>query len=1355
MRHGTVSPTARRISRRVSACVMDAALMVTLLCASLARADWPTYRHDASRSGWSSEPIPMPLQLQWQYQSSVPLRPAWPAPASGNVYQNLASLNKWDISDHAMHAVAADGLVVFGSSVDDTVYGLQLRDGKEKWKCFADAPVRMPPTIAGGKVYAASDDGIVYCIEAASGKTLWSHRVGPENRWLPGNSRMISRWPVRAGPLVHDGQVLVAAGVFPLEGMFLTALDPQDGHSKWMQSLDVVAHGPMVASTDRVFVSGLRGNPTIFELHTGKFLGSLPGTGPFAAFGRGQFVAGPSETGVLAGVEKEVQQALAVRDGFQVVMSEDRMVAASNQVLAAFDSQLRMLWKMPRAQTCALIVAGDTVFAGGDGEVTAYELENGNLCWQHSVAGKSLGLSAADNCLVVSTDRGEVVCFSSAKPAVAETDSQLPRKVHPIAAEQTRRAADILEACRGSSGFALVAGVGDEQLLAALAEQSRLQILGTCAEANVRDSLRNDIVARGLYGDRITLHRDSIAEAGFQENVFNLVLVECDGDRLPEPPVTELVRLLQPYNGSLVIAFRGSADRERFAEWCGDIGEWRWESIAGGSLAVHHASPPLGSGEWSHPFADPGHSACSQDEQVRSPFEMQWFGPPGPEHMVDRHNRASPPLFKDGRLFIPGHDRITAVDAYNGVLLWEQIVGNSTRLAVSKNCGHVVVGPQQVYVAAVDQCHAFNSQTGVLEHVFRLPLIPDQRSREWGYLAITQETLLGSATQSEAARHQLTSQSWQMGYLDSTPLVTSESLFAYDAQSAQLLWQHNCENVSIINSTIAADSQRVYYVQSGELPPDQNPTGRLTLPKLLANGAILVARDMRSGELLWSRSLDMKPQHSLFLSVVSGRIVVAASRNEGNNLVCELSAFEAQDGERHWAIAEATGLSIGGSHGEQEQHPLIVGDSIFFKTFACNLYTGAVSKKWQLPFGGCGALAGSKHAAFFRAGSSYFADLKTGVSQSLTGVTRPGCWLNMLPAGGLLLAPESSAGCTCQYPIQTSLAMRPLAGPPPEVFMRSGPQGELVPLAGDLEFAGRIQLELATSADEQDVRFSYDGQWPTKQSSRYTEPLMIERSTVLWARGYHGRARSGIARRRLNRIESPKLKTTSEVFVTTARVEFASLPGEYAIHYRLDGISPDASSPVYSGPFEVEQSCVLNAAYFLDDARTGPDLTMQYRKVPGRTADRVDAAEPGLYFEYYEGDGWTQLPDFTEVQPLRSGDIPRFVIPKEHRPDGFAVRYQGFIDVPLDGMYTFFLRSDDGSELWIGDDILVSNNGIHDARGERLAEVPLAAGKHRIEVRYFDVAAGEVLIVRYAGPGFGKREIPTEVLSRVPRAARP
>ena len=74
---------------------------------------------------------------------------------------------------------------------------------------------------------------------------------------------------------------------------------------------------------------------------------------------------------------------------------------------------------------------------------------------------------------------------------------------------------------------------------------------------------------------------------------------------------------------------------------------------------------------------------------------------------------------------------------------------------------------------------------------------------------------------------------------------------------------------------------------------------------------------------------------------------------------------------------------------------------------------------------GCGAVSAAPSCLFFRSGTFGFYDLKADEGTSNWGGIRPGCWINIIAAAGLVLAPEGSSGCTCSYPIQASLALAP------------------------------------------------------------------------------------------------------------------------------------------------------------------------------------------------------------------------------------------------------------------------------------------------------------------------------------------
>ena len=69
------------------------------------------------------------------------------------------------------------------------------------------------------------------------------------------------------------------------------------------------------------------------------------------------------------------------------------------------------IWKRPSVHPHSLILAGNLLLAGGDGEVAAYRTGDGEMVWQARVDGKARGLAVAAGRFLVSTDRGAIHCF--------------------------------------------------------------------------------------------------------------------------------------------------------------------------------------------------------------------------------------------------------------------------------------------------------------------------------------------------------------------------------------------------------------------------------------------------------------------------------------------------------------------------------------------------------------------------------------------------------------------------------------------------------------------------------------------------------------------------------------------------------------------------------------------------------------------------------------------------------------------------------------------------------------------------------------------------------------------------------
>lgn len=147
-----------------------------------------------------------------------------------------------------------------------------------------------------------------------------------------------------------------------------------------------------------------------------------------------------------------------------------------------------------------------------------------------------------------------------------------------------------------------------------------------------------------------------------------------------------------------------------------------------------------------------------------------------------------------------------------------------------------------------------------------------------------------------------------------------------------------------------------------------------------------------------------------------------------------------------------------------------------------------------------------------------------------------------------------------------------------------------------------------------------------------------------------------------------------------------------------------------------------------------------------------DAAEPvetaGLRFEYFEG-GFKKLPDFSQLKPSASGvasrislDLPATTLKK----DGFAIRFTGNLNIPKNGRYRFWLKSDDGSRLIVDGETLIDVDGIHPAT-EKDAEVTLKKGTRQIEIQYFEGGGQEVLSLQWKGPQIKRGEISAGLLT--------
>jgi outer membrane protein assembly factor BamB len=174
--------------------------------------DWPTFRHDALRSGSASCEFPASMSPTWA--TSVGPRVTPPVVAANSV---------------------------FVSAVDEyAVVALDARDGSTKWEFATGGRVDSPPTYHRGTVLFGCADGRVHCLRASDGAPVWELRAAPDERLIGSFDRLESAWPVNGSVLVHEGRAYFAAGrsSYLDGGIRIYAVDPLTGEVRDATRLD-------------------------------------------------------------------------------------------------------------------------------------------------------------------------------------------------------------------------------------------------------------------------------------------------------------------------------------------------------------------------------------------------------------------------------------------------------------------------------------------------------------------------------------------------------------------------------------------------------------------------------------------------------------------------------------------------------------------------------------------------------------------------------------------------------------------------------------------------------------------------------------------------------------------------------------------------------------------------------------------------------------------------------------------------------------------------------------------------------------------------------------------------------------
>jgi hypothetical protein len=225
----------------------------------------------------------------------------------------------------------------------------------------------------------------------------------------------------------------------------------------------------------------------------------------------------------------------------------------------------------------------------------------------------------------------------------------------------------------------------------------------------------------------------------------------------------------------------------------------------------------------------------------------------------------------------------------------------------------------------------------------------------------------------------------------------------------------------------------------------------------------------------------------------------------------------------------------------------------------------------------------------------------------------------------------------------------------------------------------------------------------------------------------------------------PIIKSNYSIFTDQTLISIYNEIKKGKIFYTTDGANPGINSMIYNQPFKISETTKIKSITVYDNDLISAVSEKSFEKVEHIPAIEGEDYKKGLKYGYY-GQGiadWTKIPDFGSLTATEGGIAEKISINKSTKEEYFAMKFEGFVEVPTDGIYTFYSNSDDGTKLFLHDKLLVDNDFNH-PMSEKSGDVALKKGKHPIQLLFFQGSGGKGLEVSYQGPGVKKQEIPAE-----------
>ncbi len=216
-----------------------------------------------------------------------------------------------------------------------------------------------------------------------------------------------------------------------------------------------------------------------------------------------------------------------------------------------------------------------------------------------------------------------------------------------------------------------------------------------------------------------------------------------------------------------------------------------------------------------------------------------------------------------------------------------------------------------------------------------------------------------------------------------------------------------------------------------------------------------------------------------------------------------------------------------------------------------------------------------------------------------------------------------------------------------------------------------------------------------------------------------------------DKVLIPSASTDLVEFISSDTLELINNSVGCEIYYTLDGSVPNQSSLVYDKPILISEEGLVKAVTINEKGESSEVLEIQAVKLEFMQGHSEIEGETGLVCKLSEGE-FTSCVEVDKADG-RIIDLAEIALPKEAPQDHFGVVFEGHLTIEQAGLYKFSLGSDDGSQFYLNNQLIIDNDGCH-ATEYKKANLALKEGKYPFKLIYFDSTGGQELDLKVTKP---------------------